>query len=145
MRLNGLDYLGRFQVGQEIPLLVHCRDRDRVPYFPDRPPTATILAPDGSVVDQVGLCVVDPYRATGVFARSHALGNQYALGKYTVKYAYTVAGEYQGLLLATFEVVGGGDIGGPVISLYAVNRPEAGYVVAHLGTGRLVQGRNPYV
>lgn len=105
---------------------------------------AKLLNSVGTILESHVLPVVDPYGQTGWFAKLVRLGAGFALGSYTVSFNYTVQG-YQGLLLATFEVVGGGDLGGPVISLYSVDRPEARYIVAQLGTGRLVQGRNPTV
>jgi hypothetical protein len=42
-------------------------------------------------------------------------------------------------------VVPGGDPGGAVISVFAHDRPESGYVLAQLGGGKLVQGRNPRI
>lgn len=144
MRLHGTGYLGRFQIGQEVPLILWTRDRDRTPAFPDSHPLARVVASDGTHVESVQMPVSDRYQVTGLFRYQLPLGAGYSTGKYTVEYQYTVSG-YPGLLLASFEVVAGGDVGGPVISLYAVERPEARYVVAQLGTGRLVAGRNPTV
>lgn len=144
MRLSGVSYLGRYQVGQEVPLILWVRNQDRTPSFPDDVPLARVVDSSGSHIASVKMPVVDRYTVTGLFQAYLPLSTEYAVGKYTVEYQYRVSG-YSGLLLATFEVVPGGDVGGSVISLYTVERPEARYVVAQLDTGRLVAGRNPTI
>jgi hypothetical protein len=42
-----------------------------------------------------------------------------------------------------FTIVGGGDSGGLVISLFTADRPGGARVLAHLDSGRLVQGNSP--
>lgn len=144
MKLNDRNYIGRYQVGQEIPLFVLCRTADRVPTVPDSPPVAKILDASGDVMDAIQLPICDRYNQDGYFLIRYRLGAGFGLGSYTVETTYVLSGVPY-VLISTFEVMDGGDIGGPVISLYAVERPQARYVIAQLGTGRLVQGRNPSV
>lgn len=144
MRLNDRNYLGRYQVGQEVPVGVLCRTSLRVPTVPDAAPWVKILDSQGSVIETHELPIVDRYNQTGWFQKLVRLGSSFGLGSYTVEITYTLSGAPH-ILISTFEVVAGGDLGGPVIAIYAIDRPEARYVVAQLGTGRLVQGRNPSV
>ena len=67
-----------------------------------------------------------------------------ALGTYSVSTAYAIGG-VPATQASTFQVVAGGDSGGEIISLFEYDRPEGRYVLAQLGSGRLVQGRDPYL
>jgi hypothetical protein len=71
-------------------------------------------------------------------------GAGYQLGIFTVTCSYSIAGQ-AGSQRGSIEIVGGGDTGGSVISMYSYQRPEANYVLAQLGNGALVQGRNPHL
>jgi hypothetical protein len=64
------------------------------------------------------------------------------LGRYRVEYRYTSGGQ-PWASLAYLEVIPGGDPNGAVISMFAYDRPESNYVLAQLGSGKLVQGRSP--
>jgi hypothetical protein len=52
-------------------------------------------------------------------------------------------GQAKGTASDTFDLIAGGDEGGAVVSMFAIDRPEARYVVGQLASGKLVQGRNP--
>jgi hypothetical protein len=135
--------LGRYQKGDYLGLVVHTVDGDGQAVEPDLSPMATIRDPGGDPVKVLPLPLVG--REPGVFGMAFFLGLPFgSLGTYTVTYAWDYAeGAGQGTASDTFEVIAGGDEGGAVVSMCHIDRPEAGYVVAQLASGKLVQGRNP--
>jgi hypothetical protein len=76
------------------------------------------------------------------FSLPTLVGTDYPPGSFSVYYYYTLAG-VQTLQTATFTVVPGGDSGGSVISMHALDRAESRAVIAQLAGGSLVLGRNP--
>lgn len=132
-------YLGRYQVGQSVPLALAVVDGDGQPAAPDAAPLATVTDPDEAVVAAVKMALAGDAMH---FALPYFLGIERALGTYTVGYAYSIGGE-SSALAGSFDVIPGGDVGGAVISLIGYDRPEAQFVVAQLTSGRLVQGKNP--
>lgn len=131
--------LGRFQLGQSVPLAVATVDGQGAPASPDAAPTAAITGPSGDPVATVELAMAGDDRH---FALPFFLGLSLPLGTYGVAYSYLILGAAMAAS-ATFTVIPGGDTGGAIISMFAFDRPEARYVVAQLESGRLVQGRNP--
>ena len=109
--------------------------------MPDAPPTATIYDDSGNA-QVFALPASD--QANSIFSLPIFLGLTFGLGRYRVYYRYSSGGDIKARA-DFFEVVPGGDPGGAVISLFAYDRPEAGYVLAQLGSGMLVQGRNPRI
>jgi hypothetical protein len=79
---------------------------------------------------------------TNLFGRRVLLDGQYALGTFLLRTSWSVAGNDL-LDIQQIEVVGGGDSGGGIISLYSFERPGTNFLIAQLQAGRLVQGTNP--
>lgn len=131
--------LGRFQLGDFVPLAVLTVDHTGFPTMPDAAPVATVADGSGTAVATLKLALLN---VATQFGLPWFLGVGATLGTYTVQYAFTVAG-HAGTATDTFEVIPGGDPGGAIISMFAFDRPEATYVVAQLTSGLLVQGRNP--
>jgi len=131
--------LGRFQLGQFVTLGLSTVNTVGVPTAPDAAPMATITTP--------GVVAGAPFKLAMnggplAFALSIQLGLAYGLGTFSVTYTYSV----NGAALTggdTFTVIAGGDPGGGIIAMAYYERPEAGYVVTQLTSGRIVQGRNP--
>lgn len=134
---------GRFQTGDSIGLVVGTVDGGDRPVEPDAAPVATIRDPDGAPVAAVPLPRLG--RDPTVFGMNYFLGLRFAtLGTYSVAYAWDYGeGTASGAAADAFELIAGGDSGGAVIAMSHIDRPEAGYVVAQLASGKLVQGRDP--
>jgi hypothetical protein len=134
--------LGRFQAGQVVTVGVTTLDSGGSPATPDAAPAATVKDPGGNTVWSGKLPMAPGAYPPTAFALPVFVGVGYSLGTYTVSYTWAV-GAFNGTASDTFTVIGGGDVGGRVISLYAYGRPEARFVVAQLSSGNTIQGRNP--
>lgn len=125
--------LGRFQLGDVVLLEV-------------LPPTPPDAAPVVTAVDSLSNTILVAKMALNGTPASFTLplflGSQFKVGTFSVTYSYIVNG-VSGVTEDSFDVVAGGDPGGPVIAMTAYDRPEAQYVVVQLKSGYLMQGRNP--
>ena len=129
----------RYQRGQQVPISLTLAG------LADAPPLATIHDPNNALLGIWKLPYQPGYSPMAfVYGSLIRLQGGAALGTYQVTFSCSVGGQAQ-TQTATFDVVPGGDSGGEVISLYAYDRPEARYVLAQLGSGKLVQGRNPHL
>jgi hypothetical protein len=135
--------LGNYQLGQTVPLTLVVRDSLGRSALPDVIPTVAIYDANYDAVFAANPYPSDPQGSPSVFAYPLKLGSAYVLGKFFVVFRYSVGG-VSNLTLQTFTVVGGGDAGGNMISLYSLDRPEARYVLGQLSGGSLVQGRKPH-
>lgn len=134
-------YIGQYQQGQTVTLMLRSIGYGGQIVTPDSPPVATIFSDSGTTQSFL-LPAMD--LANSIFALPLFLGLTFPLGRYRVSYRYSSGGSVSARV-DYFEVIPGGDPGGAVISVFAYDRPEAGYVLAQLGSGMLVQGRNPRI
>lgn len=129
----------RYQRGQQISLQVALAG------LADVPPVMTIHDPNNALFGTYRLPYLPSVDSTtftyGTFLR---LPGGAVLGTYQVSFSYSIGGA-PGTQTAAFDAVPGGDSGGKVVSLYAYGRPEASYVLAQLGSDKLVQGKNPHL
>lgn len=134
--------LGRYQLGEEMVIPLHVTDGANTPGTPDVLPWAMVYSAAGAKVISALMAPRDRYRATGLFFYRLQLGSLFALGQYSVAVAYKVSGVGR-LKTMKFEVVGGGDANGAVVSMYWMDRPQAKYLVQRTDAGARVFGRNP--
>lgn len=136
-------YLGPFALGSWVPLELFATMPDGQLAVPLVEPTATIL--DASSATVATITLPRSPGPAGRYGRQMIVGRAFSRGRYRVLYRYQVPGPVQRYAVDLFEVVGGGDPEGAIISLREFRRPEARYVVGQTASGRLVQGRNPRV
>ena len=137
-------YIGRYQIGQVVPISVVTTDASDNPSDPDDVPIARIYR-GSTFVASVRMSVRDRFSQRAYFDHQLKLmGGAYQAGYHTVIYTYTVSGSTI-TKQSCFQVVPGGDEGGTVISMTTYKRPEAQSVVAQLTSGRLVFGRGPTI
>lgn len=141
MSAQYVGYLGQYQQGQTATLMLRSVGYRGQLVTPDGPPVASIY--DDSGASQTFLLPASD-QANNIFSLPIFLGLTFPLGRYRVSYRYSSGGTVSARA-DFFEVIPGGDPGGAVISVFAYDRPEAGYVLAQLGSGMLVQGRNPRI
>lgn len=139
----GDGYLGRYQIGQDVPLAVQCVDNDGNPTQPDTAPLARIYR-NGLFLRDMRVPIETDADATGRFRGRYTLGNSDAPGYYAVVYLYGSFALERGDF-DCFEVVDGGDPSGSVLAAYSLTRPDGDYVLAHLAAGRLAAGQTPYL
>lgn len=139
-----MGYLGRYQLGQTVPLRVQTLNANSVAATPDDVPTVKLWDAAGNRVLTAKMPAVERYIQTGRFLLPVFLNGQFAAGLYQAVYYYGIAG-YHGLESDTFEVLPGGHADGSVISMYFLDRPQARYIVYQTDAGVLIQGRNPTV
>jgi hypothetical protein len=135
-------FIGRFQLGQIVPLLLVTKNAAGTPTVPNAPPTIKVWAPNGTEVLGAAIPMIDRYVQTGIFQGRVFLSALFAAGLYVVTYYYQV-GSYQGLATDNFEIMPGGDPDGNVMAMYFYRQPQADFIVQSLDSGKIVQGRNP--
>ena len=153
-------YLGRYQLGDSVPLGIQSREPGSSASVygqsaPAQPatgsrPSASIYAADGNIVGSaILLPVVDRYKTLDAgsdnnwwFARSHLLDSNFSTGRHIVIYTWK-HGSTTMRKAAAFDIFDGGDPDGSVITMNAFQRPEAVNVLYDTQSGKLQSGRNP--
>ncbi len=147
-------YLGKFQDGDSIPLMLDCVDNNGLPTIPDADglidassinPEAVILDAAGNTIATVKLAAVfDDVTSAGAFQgffkRRYRIDS--TAGGHTILYRYTLSGTTF-FRDDTFELVTGGDAKGTIIALDYM--PQHGQSVIQYDTesGTIQIGRNP--
>ncbi len=139
----GDGYLGRYQVGQDVPLEIQCVDSNGAPSIPDAAPLVRLYR-DGAFLATRVLPIETDGDAVGRFRGNYTLGNADEAGRYAVVYLYSHLGLPRGSS-DIFEVVAGGDPAGAVIAGYSLPRPDGDFFLAHLAAGRIASGQTPYL
>lgn len=142
----GDDYLGRFQLGQEVPLWVLVRDQHGVPALPTvEPPTARVYNLDTRrFVESLEMVRLKRSRLDSVYTRGLPLGRLYTPGRHAVLYR-APSGGFTGYNMAIFEVVAGGDPAGPSVASHSFPAPSGDQAIVQLGAGMLAKGSRPRV
>lgn len=135
-------FIGRFQLGDFVPLLVWCRNNAGTPAQPTAHPTARIYDGGGTLVQTHDLPLVDSADTLGRFRFDLPLGSQYAVGYYTAKIDYTISAVVYSEL-QDFQVLAGGHSDGGLIAAELYNSPNSPWLVAETDRGALLAHRNP--
>src|SRR5690606_1409401 len=133
-----MTHLGRFQLGDWVPIVMQAVTAAGTPALPDDAPTATVFAASDptSAIATRKLPISHRYGTTVLVRPDLRLDGDYAAGGYLVvlELAHSLTGH--GYLLM-FDVVGGSDADGNVIGQYVTQRPEGKMVVYQLDSGKL--------
>lgn len=135
-------FIGRFVLGEFVPLVVWARNDDGTPAVPSSHPEARIYDDAGTLVQTHALPLVDSADVVGRFRYDLPLGSQYAVGYYSVKIEYTISAVVYAELL-DFQVLAGGDADGGLIAAELYNSPNSPWLVAETDRGELLAHRNP--
>ena len=133
-------YLGRFQLGESLSLILNSRSAAEVPSAPDDAPRVDIF--DGSNTKVLSLDMPIDDSTMYVFRLKLPLNATFAEGLYRVVYRYKANGAVR-LHVDYFQVLAGGSSEGAPVSMFPWARPEANYVVLQTDAGKVYQGRNP--
>lgn len=139
-------YLGRYQEGVELPLVLQCTDVNNTPNDPIDVPWATIYLDGGppKMVDNLKMPSDLRGIATGLFRLPVFLNSAYkTTGRYLVVFKWTDSNGIPHHKPASFYVLPGGNADGAVLSMVYIQRPDATYLMHQNDSGRLIRGRNP--
>lgn len=131
----------RVILGDHFDCRVQCTTSTGAAVAPNACPTITITGPTSPVTSKK-IPPQDPTGAPGLFFYRQFLGNNFAVGTYTVSYAWT-ASAYSGSASETFDVVAGGDGGGQFISAFYLKRPFADFLLGQTDGGLVDRVKNP--
>lgn len=137
-------YLGRYQLGVEVPLSVRTTNSAGSAALPAACPSIDVYSDSAKVVSGKQIPISDRYGVTALFRHGLFLSQLYTAGRYEVAYRWVI-GSYEGGQVDTFEVLAGGDGDGSVISMYHLRKPQASWIVQQRDSGKIMKGRNPRV
>lgn len=136
-------YIGRYQQGQELRLVIRCTTTNNVPNTPLLYPVAKIYR-GGTLVESVELAADSQGEETGVFRRSLQLGSLYSTtGRYEVVYTYPTSAGAGRVRVGSFTLLPGGSPDGTVVAIHYARRPNAAYLIRQTDAGLLIRGKNP--
>lgn len=135
-------FIGRFQLGEIVPIVVWARNNAGTPAVPSSHPEARIYDAAGTLVQTHSLPLVDSADTVGRFRYELPLGTQYAVGYYDVKIEYTISAVVYAELMS-FQVLAGGHTDGALIAAELYNSPHSPWLVAETDRGALLAHRNP--
>jgi hypothetical protein len=136
-------YLGRYKLGDWIPLSVQCTDASGDAVAPDSAPTVTVYDGDfASVVSGKAMPAKDVGNRTGMFEIEGRLASGFSEGVHHALFQWS-AGSHDGAELKRFRVVGGGHQDGAYTAVQYYDRPQANHIVGHLDSGVLEFRKNP--
>jgi len=133
--------LGRFKLGQFVPIAVTCLSEE-TPYAPTAAPTVTIYDASSARVLSSVMPVVDKVPAPGFFVLDVLLNSDFSAGHYSVAINY-VANSTSCLVVMHFEVLPIGNANGAVISQFFYERPQARFLVQKLSSAARRFLKNP--
>jgi hypothetical protein len=140
-----MSWLGRYQNGQTLSLLVQTHDSTQKIVVPDRPPAAKVYFGASAVFSRL-MPTEERYVVTGLFHLPIFLDANFVPGNYSITTYYsTGSGSYNGVQNDTFQVVGGGNVNGAIQGMYFLQRPQANFVIHGTETGLILKGRNPTI
>lgn len=141
-----MQYLGRFQQGDELPLVVQTTTQAGAPFIPLYNPVAKIYR-DGetpTLVETVALPADQQGVDTAVFRTGHQLTTLYGTaGRYLVLFCWAITGGTTLTAAASFTLLPGGSPDGSVVGLFFLRRPNAAYLIRQTDAGLLIRGKNP--
>lgn len=135
-------YLNRLQQGMN--LFVWCRTATAgAPEWPDSRPFVEVWNPSLTKIEVADMASYLPGVAEGIFRATFFLGPLYeTTGRYMVIVRWVQDGVPQ-LLAGSFELTGGGNSAGTIISMTEVARPDARYLLTSTDAGTISRRKNP--
>jgi hypothetical protein len=136
-------YLGRYRVGDAVPLTLQTVNTSDTATAPDRAPYAFLWSPS-ALVATIRMPIHAAFRTTGLFKYLLRLGHKFAVGNYNVVYRYDIASARE-QHVDVFDIVDGGRHDGPILSMHTFDRPDSVFILQHVASGRILRGRNPVI
>lgn len=139
-------YIGRFQQGQELTLVLQCTTVAGAPNAPVLHPRVKIYrdASPPVLIETVVLAADQQGVSTVLFRLSHQLTGLYGTaGRYLLVFSWQDSNGAGRSRLGSFTLLPGGSPDGAVIAMFHVRRPNAGYLIRQTDSGLLIRGKNP--
>lgn len=135
-------WLGRYQLGTHLPLVLQCCGGNSAPDQPQDCPYVTVLTSAGQVQHRMAADEQD--RRTGLFRFPLLLDSSFtAAGIYTIFYNWLDSGGTPRAKVEMVTIIPGGDDVGACVAARAVPRPDAVYLLRETDAGKIIQGKNP--
>ena len=135
--------LGRYQLGQEVPLALQCLLGD-APDTPDSHPTFEVRADASASWTIYNRIAADEQGITvGFFRQPMMLDARFAAGRYTVRFRWQDSGANHRTEMHSFQVLPGGNADGAIIAMHHAERPQGRFLIMQTDTGLLKRGLNP--
>lgn len=143
---DGSTYLGRFQQGQEIPLVLQCTDAEGSPDDPASIPRLSVF------IDRSGLQIIETVDmpadlrdvVVGLFRKPLFLGAAYSeAGRYLVLFKWLDSNNVPHVKTASFHILPNGSSDGSIIAMRYTSRPDANYLIWQCDSGRIIRKPNP--
>jgi hypothetical protein len=144
-----LQYLGRFRLGDTLPLYVRVgHSIPLVAAVTDRHPVASIYKPDGSLLVRHKLPALAGAASGSAFFLPLRIGSTFnATGVYTVRFCWETTTDVMVGRVAVFAMLADraadSVAGGPVIALKLGRRPQATFLIRQTSDDALAKGKNP--
>lgn len=133
-------YLGRYRLGEVVPIVITAQTAGEVPTEPDACPTVIVYDSGGSV-ETKRMAIIDRYEVTAVFFAPVYIGAEYSTGYHTAEAWWTITNPFSKVF--TFQVIAGGHRDGPILAMGEMSFPAASYILGHTSLGRIRRFRNP--
>lgn len=138
-------YLGRFQQGAEVSLVLQCTDASDTPDEPSDCPVAQVYL-DGatpSLIETLSMPADLRGVETGLFRRPLFLGSAFEAGRYLIVSKWNDSDGVAHVAMSAFHILPGGSSDGAVIAMAQMNRPESSFLVFQCDSGRILRKANP--
>lgn len=135
-------YLGRYRLGEIVPIILQTLDDSLTPTNPTNAPVAVVYDSSDSAVRSVKLPIMDQADVTGLFHYPLSLDNVFSAGTHEVIVHFTVGSTIKVVILS-FEIVAGGDYDGSGIEMYYFRHPLRNYLLLQTDAGLIRKLRNP--
>lgn len=135
-------YLGRYILGQVVPLFFWSRNGSGTPTAPADAPLATIYDSSGNTVLSLYMPIADQANTTGFFEHLLSLDSRFSVGYYDCVITASVSGTSK-VAVVSFQIVAGGNVDGSGIAMHYFNSPHRDFLLLQTDTGILRKLRNP--
>jgi hypothetical protein len=135
-------YLGRFTLGQWVPLTAIATTGAMTPGWPAAAPVFSVYDGAGGRVLSGTMPPLDLARLVGSFAYLLRMNSAFDAGHYLATITFTLGGTPYSVE-NRWEVVAGGNADGGLVSLHHYQRPHATFILGRLDSDQRYIARNP--
>lgn len=137
-------FIGYYQLGDILPLRVHCVDSANQDYEPDAVPSVHIYDSSGNADWSGQIPIDDRQNVTGYFRFRLNLSSAFNTGRYTILYNYIIDSTNYAKI-EEFEIIAGGDNEGNGFAMHFFRQPAADFVLLQTDGGLLKKLANPTI